>query len=159
MWGLNRYARFKPWKHFDLTLFPKSQILVSRFQRPAWSTGTLIPASFLCGIASAIFIWKGGQKTKRTKEVEERLRLALKIEKTPGDFRIVDGRTRTIVEEPERGSEARESSEPTTSSSSTSEQMAGKRTSYGDRVSTQGDGESEMVDEKMEIPADAAHRR
>lgn len=50
------------------------------FQRPAWSTGTLIPASFLCGILAAIFIWRGGQKTKRTKEVERRLRIALAME-------------------------------------------------------------------------------
>lgn len=47
------------------------------FQRPAYSTGILIPASFLCGIAAAGLIWRGGQKTKRTKEVEERLRQAL----------------------------------------------------------------------------------
>jgi hypothetical protein len=50
---------------------------MNRFQRPAWTTGSLIPASFLCGIASAVFIWRGGQKTKRTKEVSERLRAAL----------------------------------------------------------------------------------
>lgn len=50
------------------------------FERPAWSTGILIPASFLCGIIAAIFIWRGGQKTKRTKEVEERLRLALAMD-------------------------------------------------------------------------------
>jgi len=50
---------------------------LNRFQRPAWSTGILIPASFLCGIVAAVFIWRGGQKTKRTKQVAERLRLAL----------------------------------------------------------------------------------
>jgi len=53
---------------------------LNRFQRPPWSTGTLIPASFLCGITAAIFIWRGVQKTKRTKEVEERLRLALTMD-------------------------------------------------------------------------------
>jgi len=53
---------------------------LNRFERPAWSTGCLIPLSFLCGILSAIFIWKGGQKTKRTKEVEERLRFALTMD-------------------------------------------------------------------------------
>ncbi|RDB22557.1 hypothetical protein Hypma_010075 [Hypsizygus marmoreus] len=50
---------------------------LDRFQRPAWSTGILIPASFLCGILAAVFIWRGGQKTKRVAEVEERLRAAL----------------------------------------------------------------------------------
>lgn len=52
------------------------------FQRPAWSTGILIPLSFLCGIASAVLIWHGGQKTKRTAEVEKRLRMALASERT-----------------------------------------------------------------------------
>ena len=42
--------------------------------------GTLIPASFLCGIMAAVLIWRGGQKTKRTKEVEETLRAALEVE-------------------------------------------------------------------------------
>lgn len=56
-----------------------------RFQRPAWTTGTLIPASFLCGIFAAVFIWRGGQKTKRVGEVEERLRAALDAE-IPPDF-------------------------------------------------------------------------
>lgn len=50
---------------------------LNRFQRPAWSTGCLIPAAFLCGILSAVFIWKGGQKTKRSAEVAEKLRAAL----------------------------------------------------------------------------------
>jgi len=52
---------------------------LNRFQRPAWSTGTLIPISFLCQILSGVFIWRGGQKTKRTAVVEERLRTALGI--------------------------------------------------------------------------------
>jgi len=50
---------------------------LNRFQRPAYSTGLLIPLSFLCGIGAAVYIWLGGQKTKRTKEVTERLRAAL----------------------------------------------------------------------------------
>src|ERR1700722_321462 len=48
-----------------------------RFQRPAWSTGTLIPLCCLCGIGAAILIWHGGHKTKRTKEVQEKLRQVL----------------------------------------------------------------------------------
>ncbi|KAG6821618.1 hypothetical protein H0H93_000127 [Arthromyces matolae] len=50
---------------------------LDRFQRPAWSTGILIPCGFISGIAAAFFIWRGGQKTKRVAEVEERLRAAL----------------------------------------------------------------------------------
>ncbi|KAG8752494.1 hypothetical protein FRC12_011920 [Ceratobasidium sp. 428] len=50
------------------------------FQRPAWTTGTLIPASFLCGIAAGVLIWRGGNQTKKVKEVEQRLREALDME-------------------------------------------------------------------------------
>lgn len=60
------------------------------FQRPAWSTGLLIPASFICGIVSAILIWRGGEKTKRTKEVEERLSMALALETHPNELAVVD---------------------------------------------------------------------
>ncbi|KAJ2930173.1 hypothetical protein H1R20_g6917, partial [Candolleomyces eurysporus] len=45
--------------------------------RPAWSTGILIPAGFLCGIGAAVLIWRGGERTKRVEEVRERLRAAL----------------------------------------------------------------------------------
>lgn len=41
--------------------------------RPAWTTGTFMPISFLAGIASAIMIWKGGEKSKKQREVEEKL--------------------------------------------------------------------------------------
>lgn len=54
---------------------------LNRFTRPAWTTGSLIPASFLCGIGAAIFIWRGGAKTKKTEQVEGRLREALQLEK------------------------------------------------------------------------------
>jgi len=53
---------------------------LNRFDRPPWSTGILIPASFLCGIASAIFIWRGGKKTKRVEKVEQFLKNALAME-------------------------------------------------------------------------------
>ena len=51
-----------------------------RFERPAWTTGILIPLSFLCGIFSGVFIWRGGQQTKRTARVESRLRAALAMD-------------------------------------------------------------------------------
>ncbi|KAF8165252.1 hypothetical protein B0H34DRAFT_688456 [Crassisporium funariophilum] len=56
---------------------------LNRFQRPAWSTGILIPASFLCGIAAAVLIWRGGERTKRVEEVKERLRAALADKQLP----------------------------------------------------------------------------
>ncbi|KAF9569301.1 hypothetical protein CPC08DRAFT_623509 [Agrocybe pediades] len=49
----------------------------SRFERPPWTTGVLIPGSFLCGIGAAIVIWRGGERTKRVEEVREKLRAAL----------------------------------------------------------------------------------
>ncbi|KAE9397111.1 hypothetical protein BT96DRAFT_996076 [Gymnopus androsaceus JB14] len=50
---------------------------LNRFQRPAWSTGILIPLGFLSGIGAAVFIFLGSKKTKRTEEVEKRLKAAL----------------------------------------------------------------------------------
>ncbi|CDU25994.1 uncharacterized protein SPSC_06165 [Sporisorium scitamineum] len=41
--------------------------------RPAWSTGTFMPCSFLAGIGAAVCIWKGGEKSKKKREVEEKL--------------------------------------------------------------------------------------
>jgi hypothetical protein len=70
MWGLNRYADMSSQCIFQ-TYYN------DRFQRPPWSTGILITGAFLCGIFAGVFIWRGGQKTKRTKEVKERLLMAL----------------------------------------------------------------------------------
>lgn len=41
--------------------------------RPAWSTGTFMPCSFLAGIAAGVLIWKGGERSKKKREVEEKL--------------------------------------------------------------------------------------
>ncbi|KAG7449097.1 uncharacterized protein BT62DRAFT_963967 [Guyanagaster necrorhizus] len=59
---------------------------LNRFQRPAWTTGSLIPASFLCGIFSAVFIARGSAKTKRKREVEDRLRAALAMQDHEDDL-------------------------------------------------------------------------
>ncbi|KAF9268077.1 hypothetical protein L218DRAFT_994842 [Marasmius fiardii PR-910] len=56
-------------------------LLLYRFERPPWTTGTLIPASFLCGIFSAVFIARGSAISKRTKEVKEKLAAALSMER------------------------------------------------------------------------------
>src|ERR1700689_1570689 len=55
---------------------------MNRFNRPAWTTGLLIPLAFGCGILSGVLIWKGGKKTKRTERVEERLRRVLEMDKS-----------------------------------------------------------------------------
>lgn len=52
----------------------------SRFTRPAWTTATTLPLAFVCGIMAGVFIWWGGRKTKRTEEVQKRLRMALAME-------------------------------------------------------------------------------
>ncbi|KAI9001071.1 hypothetical protein BD414DRAFT_574554 [Trametes punicea] len=53
---------------------------MDRFERPAWTTGTTLPAAFVAGIVAGVLIYWGGRKTRRTKEVEERLRMALQME-------------------------------------------------------------------------------
>jgi hypothetical protein len=75
MWGLDRYCSSVP-----VGLHQWLKLCTPRFDRPPWSTGILIPASFLCGIASAIFIWRGGKKTKRVEKVEQFLKHALAME-------------------------------------------------------------------------------
>lgn len=57
---------------------------MNRFQRPAWTTGSLIPASFLCGIISAVLIWRGGKLTRRTEKIENTLRTALAMDQYDG---------------------------------------------------------------------------
>lgn len=67
--------------------------LYTRFRRPAWSTGILIPAGFLCGIGAAVLIWRGGERTKRVEEVRERLRAALAAEAPVSRTPSVNGTT------------------------------------------------------------------
>ena len=55
---------------------------INRFNRPAWTTGLLIPLAFGCGIFSGVLIWQGGKKTKRTERVEERLRRVLEMDES-----------------------------------------------------------------------------
>ncbi|KAI9466894.1 hypothetical protein BJY52DRAFT_1235073 [Lactarius psammicola] len=55
---------------------------MNRFERPAWTTGLLIPLAFGCGIFSGVLIWRGGKKTKRTERVEERLRRVLEMDES-----------------------------------------------------------------------------
>ena len=32
---------------------------LNQYERPAWTTGSLIPLSFLCGIGAGVLIWQG----------------------------------------------------------------------------------------------------
>ncbi|WWD20032.1 hypothetical protein CI109_104505 [Kwoniella shandongensis] len=48
-------------------------------ERPAWTTGCLIPLSFLCGIGAAVLIWQGSVRTKKNVEVSKKLREALSV--------------------------------------------------------------------------------
>ncbi|EMD40777.1 hypothetical protein CERSUDRAFT_80431 [Gelatoporia subvermispora B] len=78
---------------------------LNRFQRPAWTTATTLPAAFIAGILAGVFIWWGGRKTKRTEEVEERLRTALAMErkpsKRPSPSVAVNGNTNVPPAQPE----------------------------------------------------------
>jgi hypothetical protein len=90
--------------------------------RPAWTVATLIPLSFLCGIASGILIWRGGEASKKTAEVEERLRQALEQEKNVlrqryGSSTVGVGEDPTLLKapppvDPEKSMNGRESPEP-----------------------------------------------
>lgn len=71
--------------------------------RPPWTTGTLIPLSFLCGIGAAILIWQGGVRTKKTKEVENKLSKALGVEGPPSAD-VEKGRPRAATVGTERPS-------------------------------------------------------
>lgn len=54
---------------------------MDRFQRPAWTTATTLPAAFVAGILAGVLIWQGGKKTRRHEQVEARLRAALAMER------------------------------------------------------------------------------
>ena len=67
--------------------------------------GCLIPLSFICGIFAGILIWRGGEMSKRTEEVEARLRGALENERRSvreGDDRTGLGSNSVRDDEPIR---------------------------------------------------------
>ncbi|SOV03835.1 uncharacterized protein UDID_03594 [Ustilago sp. UG-2017a] len=76
--------------------------------RPAWSTGTFMPCSFLAGIGAAVVIWKGGEKSKKKKEVEEKLLAAFakdidaKVEEARRETERREGEQRGMVRMPLR---------------------------------------------------------
>ncbi|WWC93115.1 uncharacterized protein L201_008082 [Kwoniella dendrophila CBS 6074] len=64
---------------------------LNRHQRPAWTTGCLIPLSFLCGIGAAVLIWQGSARTKKSALVSKKLRAALNVPVAIGIPRSSDG--------------------------------------------------------------------
>ncbi|ODN78261.1 hypothetical protein L202_03910 [Cryptococcus amylolentus CBS 6039] len=48
-------------------------------QRPAWTTGCLIPLSFLCGIGASLLIFLGSKRTKKEIILSQKLRQALGV--------------------------------------------------------------------------------
>ncbi|PIL37095.1 hypothetical protein GSI_00787 [Ganoderma sinense ZZ0214-1] len=79
---------------------------LDRFERPAWTTATTLPAAFIAGIIAGVLIYLGGRRTRRTKQVEERLRLALEMESDLDKAKRMDSDTPTaigIVVEPPLG--------------------------------------------------------
>lgn len=72
---------------------------MNRHTRPPWTTGSLIPLSFLCGIGAAVLIWQGGKRTKKTAVVEDKLRKALAVDE-PVPERVKKLRRSTITGNP-----------------------------------------------------------
>nr|XP_018260564.1 uncharacterized protein I303_07489 [Kwoniella dejecticola CBS 10117]OBR82722.1 hypothetical protein I303_07489 [Kwoniella dejecticola CBS 10117] len=64
---------------------------LNRHQRPAWTTGCLIPLSFLCGIGAAVLIWQGSARTKKSALVSNKLREALNVPIALAIPRTIDG--------------------------------------------------------------------
>jgi hypothetical protein len=125
-----------------------------RYNRPAWTTGCLIPASFLCGIAAAIIIWKGGQRTKKTAEVEQRLRDALAQEKEGLlDNYVGESKDWAVVGTKEEGEGSNPSSSKGLNGLGLKVEEEGEDEKDGD-----GDGDGEKKVEKVAIPkADGGH--
>lgn len=72
--------------------------------RPAWSTGTFMPCSFLAGIGAAVLIWRGGERGKKKREVEEKLLAAFAKDI---DAKVEEVRRDTERKEKERAGQTR----------------------------------------------------
>lgn len=78
---------------------------MNRFNRPAWTDATTMAGSFVAGILAGFFIYWGGRKTKRVKEVTDRLHTALAMDFADADATQVSqvaelGRTPKGIEAP-----------------------------------------------------------
>ncbi|KAL5527363.1 hypothetical protein ACEPAG_6154 [Sanghuangporus baumii] len=129
---------------------------LDRFDRPDWSTGLLISATFSCSIAAVVLIWRGGAKTKRTKEIEEKLRLALRIELNPHRFRAVEAKNSgagvPVGETPVGDGEVQADSSKIPDYEDDQAFLRRRTEPIDDRIS------SVLVDEKMEVPRSYGQR-
>lgn len=85
---------------FFQILLSASMWSLDRIQRPAWTTALTLPAAFVAGILAGCFIWWGSKKSRRQKEVEERLRAALAMDtaKTPASTSAATSSTLHVPE-------------------------------------------------------------
>ncbi|EPT03734.1 hypothetical protein FOMPIDRAFT_1158598 [Fomitopsis schrenkii] len=63
---------------------------LNRFERPAWTTATTLPLAFVAGIVAGVLIWWGSKKTKRVKEVTDRLTMVLAGERSAASISTAD---------------------------------------------------------------------
>jgi len=128
---------------------------LNRFTRPAWTTATTLPAAFIAGILSGFFIYWGGRKTKRTKEVEERLRAVLATERrhTKEQAPSVTGVSDGTADVPQAQSST--SSASSTSPASPSPAPPPQCKDFADRPNThtQPSNFSVAITEEMTVPA------
>ncbi|KAK4046679.1 hypothetical protein OIV83_005882 [Microbotryomycetes sp. JL201] len=75
---------------------------LNRFNRPAWTTGCLIPLAFGCMIAASVMIWQAGERTKRKAEVTRKVWLMLKK-----DEEELEAKRKAIIEQRHAEKEAR----------------------------------------------------
>lgn len=76
-----------------------ARLTLDRHTRPPWTTGSLIPLSFLCGIGAGVLIWQGGKRTKKTTAVQKKLRKALGVDE-PVSAAVKKPRRATVSGEP-----------------------------------------------------------
>jgi len=76
---------------------------LNRWDRPAWTTGCLIPLSFGCGIGAAVIVWQAGEKTKRKTEVSAAMWKLLKSDEEELEARRQEAHTRRHAEDKATG--------------------------------------------------------
>ncbi|KAH9938207.1 uncharacterized protein B0H18DRAFT_866440 [Fomitopsis serialis] len=72
---------------------------LNRFQRPAWTTATTLPLAFIAGIVAGVLIWWGSKKTKRVREVTDRLTMILALEPSAASAASTTGPSAVVLSE------------------------------------------------------------
>ena len=93
---------------------------LNRFERPAWTTATTLPLAFVrppsplrhlttdtpyaqvAGIVAGVLIWWGSKKTKRVKEVTDRLMMVLSVEPSAASTSTADAPAIVLHAKPEQ---------------------------------------------------------